>query len=199
MTMDVSASGASIETATGPSQLLSMKNPFTKLDTTNQVSFQTIQLLLNHEPPQAPATSPFYTNTLVYQFKHGYSYIPAVWMEWQNNSPAFPAAPASGSTATTFFPTGDDAAGKAAYLTSTGTLTEGDSLVAQVQYNSSGTLFNATDGSLFLTADATYVYLYVQKLTLLTIGGAIKPLFLIGTILNIRIYVFVEPATTSTY
>lgn len=202
-TFAVASNGASIQTAAGPQQLLSASRPMTKLDTTNIVSFQTIQLLLNHEPPQAPANAPFFTDTIVYQFPHGYAYIPAVWLSWQNNSAnPNPGTPALNSSNTVSYPNGDDDAGLAAYEATQGTIAIGvsSSSIAVEQYNGgmSG-VFNATDALLYVTVDAANVYIHIMKRTLATVGGNIVPLFLIGYILNMRIYVFTEPATTSTY
>lgn len=197
----VAANGRSVQTANGPQQLLSMKNPLTKLDVTNRVSFQTIQLLFNHEPPQAPAVAPYYTNTLVYQFPHSYQYIPAVWMSWQNLSPAFPDNPPNNSANTIFYPNGDDNAGEIAYeaIVNNSIILGGNSLVALEQYNNAGSTAYCTQAALYVTADATNVNIYLIKETLETIGGSIIPLFMIGVILNLRIYVFAEPGTTSTY
>lgn len=198
----VASSGASIQTATGPNKLLSINNPFTKLDTTNIVSFQTIKLILNHEPPQAPNAAPWYTDTVVYQFAHGYNYKPAIWMSWQ-----FPAAnpqpgnpPVSGSN-TVSYPNGDDTCGDYMYYATTGNVLGGVSVVllAIEQYNNAGSVLQATQAYLYATVDNTNVYIHIMKQTMATVGGAIVPLYLIGYVLNLRVYVFTEPATTSTY
>lgn len=198
----VSSNGSDVQTATGPQQLLSIGKPLTKLDITNQVSFQTIQLLFNHEPPQPPNSAPFYSNTLVYQFPHGYDYVPATWMEWQNHSPAFPLAPGIGSSNTIFYPNGDDSAGLTAYDAIVNNAIIGgssNSLVALTQYNNAGSTSFTTSASLYLKADKININLYLLKETIETIGGGVIPLFLIGVILDLRIYVFTEPGTTSTY
>lgn len=201
-TFAVAANGSSVETAAGPQQLLNAENPFTKLDTTNIVSFQTIQLILNHEPPQAPATAPYFTDTVVYQFPHGYTYIPSVWMSWQFNSanpnPGNP--PVSGSN-TVSFPNGDDTGGELMYQATTGTVEGGTSatVLALEQYNSAGSVSYATGAYLYVTVDATNVYIHILKQTIETVSGAIVPLFLIGYVINLRTYVFTEPATTSIY
>lgn len=198
-TFDVSSSGSDVQTASGPDQLLNIKNPFTKLDVTNINSFQTIKLIFNHEPPQSPAAAPYYTDTLITQFKHGYNYIPAIWFSWQNNSPAFPGTPASGSSATTFYPNGDDTAGETAYQATIGTIESGNSLLAQTVYNTGTSVPTTTNASIYATVDNTNVNFHVIKETLATVGGSVIPLDLIGVILNIRLYVFAEPGTTSTY
>ena len=197
----VASNGQDVQAANGPNQLLSMNNPFTKLDTTNIVSFQTIQLLLNHEPPQAPPTAPYYTDTVVYQFPHGYQYVPAIWMSW-----AFPSAnpnpgnPGVGSSNTVSFPNGDDTASSAAYeAISGGIIAGGNSTLALEQYNDgSGTQY-VSEAYLYLTVDTANVYVHIMKGTLGTLGGSIIPLYLIGYVINLRTYVFTEPGTTSTY
>lgn len=197
----VSNSGSSVQTAVGPQQLLSMNNPFTKLDTTKIISFQTIQLLFNTEPPQPPNTGPFYSNTLVYQFAHGYEYVPAIWMDWQNNSPAFPGDPGPSSSNMILYPNGDDSAGVNAYDAIVNNTIDiaNTTLVALEQYNNAGSTSGATQALLYTKVVGPNVNLYLMKQTIETVGGSVIPLFLIGVILDIRIYVFTEPATTSTY
>lgn len=199
----VAANGSSIQEASGPSELLSISKPFTKLDVTNIASFQTIQLLFNHEPPQPPAGSPYYTNTLVYSFPHGYDYIPSIWMEWQNNSPTIPPTPPPGSSATTYFAFGDDSAGYAAYdqIVNGNTEANPPCAVAVVNYNdgSGSGAGGFTQALLYATVDDVNFNLYIMKQTLGTVSGSVLPLYLNGTILNVRTYVFTEPATTSTY
>lgn len=55
--------------------LMNTSNPFLKLDTQVKTSFQTITLLITTNPPE-PVSG--HTYTIVYQFAHGYKYIPAV-------------------------------------------------------------------------------------------------------------------------
>jgi hypothetical protein len=174
--------------------------PYSKLDTQNIVSFQTISILFNKEPPQSPSSTPYYTSTLIYQFKHGYNYISSPWMNWQNDSPSFPSSPASGSSATSFYPNGDDTAGRAAWdAIDNSTIDNGASVVALTEYNNSGPVITTTQAILYVTVDTTSIYIYVMKQTLATIGGNVIPLYLAGTTLNLRVYAFVEPANTSTY
>ena len=86
--MSISANGVDVKGATGADLIFSDKYPFAKLDKTNNVSFQTINLLFNNEPPNpsggggdiGPKT------TLVYQFPHGYNYVPSTWFLMQNPS-----------------------------------------------------------------------------------------------------------------
>lgn len=196
----VAASGKSIETASGPQALLNDSQPLTKLDVTNGVSFQTLNILFNHEPPQPPNSSPWYTTTLLYQFKHGYTYTPADWMMWQNSSPTTPGNPGVGSSATTFYPFGDDTAGYDAKQAIAGTITSNPgTLMAQTVYNNSGSIVTTTDALIYATVDSTYMYIYCMKRTQATIGGSVIPLYLIGETINLRTYVFTEPSTTSSY
>jgi hypothetical protein len=191
----VSSNGSSVETAAGPQQLLANKRPLVKLDTTKTQSFQTISILFNHEPPQ-PSPSTFVSDTLIYQFAHGYNYIPTTWMAWQNPAPAYPGAPGSGGTATTFNAFGDDTA--AYNIPSVGGATQ-LSLLADVAYNDPGYGFtgNFSDAFLYMIVDATNVSIYVRKVAnIATSGGAIVPVYLVGVTVNLRVYVFVEPVLT---
>lgn len=198
MTMAVSSTGASIQTANGPQSLLSGKYPMTKLDTINLVSFQTIRILFNHEPPQ-PDLNAGFTDTLLYQFKHGYSYPPAIWMTWQNPSPAYPAPPTSvGASSTTFYDFGDEtASSNIPAVGSTTQLSQFAELAYDDQFGGTG---NYTNAFLYCVVDATNVSIYVRKTWLQTdANNNVRPIFLIGVFVNIRIDVFTEPATTSTY
>lgn len=194
----VAINGQSVQTAAGPQSLLNDNNPLAKLDTTNQVSFQTINVLFNSEPPQAPSSAPFYSNTLITSFNHPYTYTPSIWMMWQNPSATFPPDPTSPSaSATTFYAFGDDGAGATAKQTIGGSIVGGtaSNLMALLRYDASGTVISPTDALFYATADATKVYLYLMKRTLATVGGNIRPLFIIGESLNVRLYTFVEPVS----
>lgn len=193
----VAANGQSVQTATGPQALLKETQPFTKLDVTKIESFQTIQILFNHEPTQPdPITGQAYTQ--LYQFAHGYTYIPRIWMEWQNLAPSYPAAPGPGGSATTFFTFGDDTA--SLDIPTFGNTTA-LSLFARALYNSDPTYGNASATAfLYVTVDVTNVTIFMGKVgQSFIIGGPIPPVFVIGETANIRLYVFTEPATTSTY
>lgn len=74
-------------TSTGTDLLLDMDSPLAKLDSSNDVSFQNILLTFNTEPPNPDGVTSFNRDTEVYRFKHGYSYIPATWMMYQNLTP----------------------------------------------------------------------------------------------------------------
>lgn len=201
MALQVALSGQSISTASGPSSLLNDTQPLTKLDVTNIVSFQTIRLLFNSEPPQPPASSPYYTNTLIKSFTHGYSYTPTVWMLWQNPSPASPASPGSGSSATNFYTFGDDTGGYDGKTAMNGTFVTAtyNNYCAEVFYNNGSGAISSTLGFLYVTADDKNINLYFMKYSVTQFGGSAIPLYMAGTTLNIRLYVFTEPATTSNY
>jgi hypothetical protein len=77
--IQVSAPGTDLRTATGADITLNTKNPFAKLDSTNKVSFQVINLLFLHEPPNPNGTSSTYQRTLVYSFPHRYKYVTSSW------------------------------------------------------------------------------------------------------------------------
>lgn len=193
-------SGSNVQSATGTEILLNSKIPFTKLDTTNIISFQTISILFNNEPPQ-PVGLGGYTQTLIYQFSHGYSYIPSIWMMWQNDSPEFPAFPSSGNSATTFYAFGDDTSSAAAIdlITGNSAVNDSGSVIGLVIYNNAGSLLETTWAYLVATVDNKNVNIYVMKYASVVIGGNAIPLYLAGVTLNLRTYIFTEPATTSTY
>lgn len=77
----VSAPDTSVSDADGVNVILNTALPFHKLDSTNEVSFQVINLLFLTEPPNptAPTSTTTYSTTLVYSYAHGYSYVPSTW------------------------------------------------------------------------------------------------------------------------
>ena len=81
----VSANGSDTRSASGAQILFNADNPFSKLDTTNTVSFQNINLLFNSDPP-VPGVGGTSIVTKVYSFPHGYSYVPQTWVLYQNDS-----------------------------------------------------------------------------------------------------------------
>ena len=80
----VTSNNVDIATSSGSEVIFSAQYPFAKLDKTNTVSFQNIALFFAHEPPNPNGTSVFQTTTLVYQFAHGYNYVPSTWFMMQN-------------------------------------------------------------------------------------------------------------------
>jgi hypothetical protein len=157
--MQVSQIGTTTKTATGSQVTFNTKYPFAKLDKTNLVSFQNISIQFYNEPPAPSGTYPDIgpTTTLVYQFVHGYTYVPSTWFLMQ-------VTPSS----TVSYP--------------------------PVSYQQEGTnsfflyLGPGSGASLTITADATNVYFYVNKYY----GGSFGLPNIIGYVLNIRAYVFVD-------
>ena len=79
--ISVSANGTSLSNASSDDITFSTKNPFHKLDSTNEKSFQVITIFFNTEPPDpaTPTSVATFSDTIVYQFKHGYNYTPSSW------------------------------------------------------------------------------------------------------------------------
>lgn len=77
----VSSPGTSLVTAQGQHITFDTKYPFAKLDSTNDNSFEVITLFFNTEPPNPspPLGSTASKRTLIYQYKHGYTYTPSTW------------------------------------------------------------------------------------------------------------------------
>lgn len=194
----VVATGSSVKTATGANILLNSTIPFTKLDTQNIVSFQTISILFNHEPPD-PVILGGYTNTSLYTFPHGYSYISAPWLTWQNDSPQYPSIPPSGSFATTYRAFGDDTSSLQLLDSYTVNPEANPSAFATNIYNDSGTIDTAADATVIVTVDSTNMYISLLKQNYLEVSGSVSTVTVLGFTLNIRCYAFAEPANTSTY
>lgn len=79
--ISISKPGISLVGATSKDISFSTRYPFHKLDSTNPVSFQVLTVFLAKDTP-TPAASPGNTatnRTLVYQYPHGYSYVPSSW------------------------------------------------------------------------------------------------------------------------
>lgn len=68
--------GASVSNAAPGQVALNTSNPFIKIDTQNPVGFQTITLLITHDPPEPSTGTDAYT--VLYKFKHGYNYTPSL-------------------------------------------------------------------------------------------------------------------------
>jgi hypothetical protein len=73
----ISQSGTAVNGAAANQIIMNTSNPFIKLDTQNPQAFQTITLLIVTDPPNAP--SAFVDSyTVLYKFKHTYTYIPSL-------------------------------------------------------------------------------------------------------------------------
>ncbi len=75
--ISVSAPGASLINASGSDITFNTKNPFMKLDSSTNISFQNITLFLAKNTPDSS------TPTTVYTVPHGYKYVPSCWMLYQ--------------------------------------------------------------------------------------------------------------------
>jgi hypothetical protein len=69
--------GKNVFDAEGTSLNFDTNKPFIKIDTQNEEGFKTITLIMVTDPPEpvGPATD---TYTILYQFAHGYDYVPSV-------------------------------------------------------------------------------------------------------------------------
>jgi hypothetical protein len=138
--------------------LLSSRYPFAKLDTSNEVSFRNIQLRMNQDTPNPAGTSPnTVTDTVVYQFAHGYDYTPAYWSLIQVLAPP---------TSVVFYQD----------------IFQDDGVIGQTSP------FSVS--SLSVQVDEDNVYVIVSKYLDTGLGGS--AMSLIGTVLRIRLFVFVE-------
>lgn len=192
--------GTNIQNAPLSSLVMNSTIPFTKLDTQNIVSFQTISILFNGEPTQPPAGSPYYAITPIYQFAHGYNYIPSIWLMWQNSSPEFPADPSVSNSNTTFYPFGDDTATTEVLSSIETGLDNATGTLAIEHYNDTVQgVIPVTGADLYVTMDDTNVYINIMKSNYATVSGSVVPIFLAGVTLNVRCYVFTEPANNSVY
>lgn len=79
--ISVSAPGVSLIGATAKDITFSTRYPFHKLDSTNQNSFQVLTIFFNQDTPNPtpPTSVETFSNTLVYSFPHGYTYVPSTW------------------------------------------------------------------------------------------------------------------------
>jgi hypothetical protein len=79
--ISVSAPGKSLIGAQAKDITFSTRYPFTKLDSTNSVSYRIISIFFNTEPPDAPTPTSGTTSitTLIYSYPHGYKYVPSNW------------------------------------------------------------------------------------------------------------------------
>jgi hypothetical protein len=77
--ISASAPQSSLVNATGVGVTFNTRYPFDKLDSTNTKSFQVITLFFSVDPPNPDGTIATYKRTQIYQFAHGYKYVPASW------------------------------------------------------------------------------------------------------------------------
>lgn len=77
---------SSITSTKASNLVLNSKYPYFKIDTQNTKALQYINLLFSNDPPE-PTGGNFVTYTTVYSFVHGYSYIPAVEVEFFISAP----------------------------------------------------------------------------------------------------------------
>jgi len=129
----VSSPNVDTKTASITQQLLTTKYPLMKLDRNNPVSFQNIRIMFNNEPPSPTANNT--NNTLLYSFKHNYSYTPAIWSFCKADGVTI-----AGVTGTSYF-------------TDSGLIGGNDTVV------------NTSFAQIKVGADTTYCYIYIVKFT----------------------------------
>jgi hypothetical protein len=73
----ISQPGQAVSNAPAAKIVMNTAHPFIKIDTQNVAGFQTITLSIVNNPPEpvGPAIDAY---TVVYKFKHGYTYIPSL-------------------------------------------------------------------------------------------------------------------------
>lgn len=164
--ISVSAPSTSILGAVGSDITFNTRYPFAKLDSTNKVSFQNINIFFANDPPNPDGTTSFEQNTIIYTFPHGYKYIPAIWCIFQR---------------TGFGDQGDFS------NTKYGPYGYENGIIC---------VSNASDFAQFatlnLTADETNIYLSITKNYRHDIVFVDPPVNLIGYSLLVRIYAFVN-------
>lgn len=79
----VAGPGKTLLGGVGSDITFNTRYPFAKLDSTNLVSFQNINIFFGYDPPNPDGVSNFSRVTSIYTFKHGYKYIPAIWCIFQ--------------------------------------------------------------------------------------------------------------------
>ncbi len=79
--ISISQNGKSISTATQQELLFNTAIPFAKIDSTKKASFKVVTILFGKEPPNpaTPTSTATFSNTLIYQYEHGYKYTPSTW------------------------------------------------------------------------------------------------------------------------
>lgn len=160
----VSAPGTSLRGAVGTDITFNTRYPFAKLDSTNKVSFQAINIEFLHDPPNPNGTSVFKLITNIYTFPHGYKYIPAIWCIFNRTAGAGDQGDLS---VTKFGPYGYE-----------------NGLIAVASAADNSNFANLT-----LAADATNIYIGVNKFYDSLHGAAVN---LVGYALLVRVYAFVN-------
>lgn len=195
----VSADGSDTRTAQGENVLFTSKYPFTKIDSTKPKNFQTISVLFNTNPPDPSFQS--YTNTLIYQYPHGYDYAPSFWMQWYNPSSNATSAnggptPPNNETGVWSYQFGDDGSGIDLYNALNGSPIDitPEFMLAQSIYNDSGGFLTGTTAEVVITSDSENINVYILKECFLTVGGNPIGLDMRGISIDMRIVVFAEPA-----
>lgn len=84
--ISISLPGKDATTSSGPQLGFNTNYPFAKIDTQNPNAYQSFLLIITTDPPEpAGTTGNNYTYTLLYKFKHGYTYTPQheslIWVE----------------------------------------------------------------------------------------------------------------------
>jgi hypothetical protein len=112
--LKISEDGVSVEKATEEQILMDFEKPFAKLDVTNENSFKNIKLFFANDPPNPDGVSSFNLRTEIHRFAHGYDYVPATWLLFENlNYAAFPVSVQYSQYGGVI---GSEGAGSAAYL-----------------------------------------------------------------------------------
>ena len=84
--ISVSAPNKNLLGAVGKDITFNTSYPFAKIDSTNNVSFQIINILFLTEPPNPDGSVSTYQRNLIYQFAHGYTYVPSTWFMVSNDN-----------------------------------------------------------------------------------------------------------------
>jgi hypothetical protein len=129
----VSSNGVDISKATVSETLLSSQSPLMKLDSTVKTSFQNIVIFFSKEIPNPGASQS--SDTLIYRFKHTYTYTPSIWAMCQAVGVTI-----RGTVQTTYF-------------TDTGLI------------GGNNTAINSSFVTISTGADDTYCYIYAHKFT----------------------------------
>jgi hypothetical protein len=86
--ISASAPGTSLAGANAKNVTFSTRYPFHKLDSTNSNSFEILTIFLSKDTPNpvTPTSTATFSNTLVYSFPHGYTYVPSTWFLISTNN-----------------------------------------------------------------------------------------------------------------